>query len=108
MHSSKTIAALSKEFHSAVLELGDRIARETGYRPARLLAAARRGGGDYAVHQLLWRNEVSSTFKLLVGCGRPDLLVEVLVVRAEWEPLFNSRERAIAALRLLKARELAA
>ena len=108
MHSSKTIAALSKEFHSAVLELCDRIARETGYRPARLLAAARRGGGDYAVHQLLWRNEVSSTFKLLVGITIHQPPSEVLLVRAEWQPLFTSRERAIAALRLLKARELAA
>lgn len=108
MLSSKTIAALSKEFQAAVLELCDRIARETGYRPARLSAAARRGGGVYAVHQLLWRNEVSTTFRLLVACERPDLLVEVLVLRARWAPLFTSEERTIAALRLLGAREKAA
>ena len=108
MLSSKTIAALSKEFQSAVLELCDRITRETGYRPARLSAAARRGGGVYSVHQLIWRNEVSSTFRLLVACGRIDLLAETLVVSPEWESLFTAQERSIAASRLRNARTKAA
>jgi hypothetical protein len=73
-------------------------AKEAGYNATRFLAMVREHGGLQTAHRLLSSSDISYGFTELWLRGRLDLTVEQLVLRPQYQELFNEAE-------LVRARE---
>lgn len=74
--------------------------REIGYNATRFLVMVKELGGLQAAHQLLAGERIHDGFAELLLAGRPDLTVEALVLKPEFQPLFSDAELRIARERL--------
>jgi hypothetical protein len=74
--------------------------REIGYNATRFLVMVKELGGLEAAHRLLAGERVHDGFAELLLAGRPDLTVEALVLKPEFQPLFSEAELRVARERL--------
>jgi hypothetical protein len=74
--------------------------REIGYNATRFLVMVKELGGLQAAHQLLAGERIHDGFAELLLAGRPDLTVEALVLRSEFQSLFSDDELQVARERL--------
>jgi hypothetical protein len=87
-------------FDAAMEEIYYYAKREIGYNATRFLVMVKELGGLQAAHQLLAGERIHDGFAELLLAGRPDLTVEALVLREEFQPLFSESELRIARERL--------
>jgi hypothetical protein len=87
-------------FDAAMEEIYYNAKREIGYNATRFLVMVKELGGLQAAHQLLAGERIHDGFAELLLAGRPDLTVEALVLREEFQPLFSESELRIARERL--------
>jgi hypothetical protein len=74
--------------------------REVGYNATRFLVMLREHGGLATAHRLLSDDRIHDGLGELIIAGRPDLTVEALVLREEFQPLFSDGELRTARERL--------
>lgn len=90
--ASKFDAAMEDIYHNAKSEIG--------YNATRFLVMVKELGGLQAAHQLLAGERIHDGFAELLLAGRPDLTVEALVLRPEFQSLFSDDELQVARERL--------
>ncbi|GGX22900.1 hypothetical protein GCM10007242_32840 [Pigmentiphaga litoralis] len=93
-------AALEQEFHDAMLGIFERAKKEASYSANRFHQLVGRLGGKAAAKQMLASRTLSEDLTHLSLAKRLDLSMEVLILEAQWAPLFSDQERAIAVKRL--------
>ena len=91
-----------EKFDAAMLDIYERAKSETGYNATRFLQMIRQKGGYQTAVELLSGRvtDVSDGFTHLALKQRLDLSVEGLVLRDEWQPLFDAKLIKNARLRL--------
>lgn len=94
-----TDARLERRFDAEMEEIYHG-AKRIGYNVTRFLAMVREHGGLATAHRLLSTDQVHDGFAELYLLGRKDLTVEWLVLRPEFQPLFNEAELSRARARL--------
>jgi hypothetical protein len=87
-------------FDAAMEDIYHNAKSEIGYNATRFLVMVKELGGLQAAHQLLAAERIHDGFAELLLAGRPDLTVEALVLRQEFQPLFSESELRIARERL--------
>lgn len=92
--------ALEQEFHDALLGIFERAKKEASYSASRSQKLVGRLGGKAAAKQMLASKTLSEDLSRLSLEKRLDLSMEVLILEAQWAPLFTDQERAIATKRL--------
>jgi hypothetical protein len=97
---NETDAALIARFDTAMEAIYHDAKREIGYNATRFLVMVRERGGLGAAHHLLAGDRIHDGFAELLLAGRPDLTVEALALRDEFQPLFSENELRIARERL--------
>lgn len=93
-------AKLEDRFHEEMLDVYHRAKTECKYNANRFLQMVSESGGFVAARTLLASPTVSEGFAALWQCGRLDLTVEALVLRAPWSALFTEQELTTARERL--------
>lgn len=94
------MTALERQFHQAMLQVGQSEQQQLGYYPIRFLDMVHRKGGLATAKQLLRTEHVSYGFLRLKELDRLDLTLEALVLQEQWSELFTDGELAIARRRL--------
>jgi 5-methylcytosine-specific restriction protein A len=94
--------SLESELETALLDGYQRAGEEVGYWGRRFLQAVRRSGGLATVKRMLKPRNAGQRAGLdkLLDAGRPDLTVEAIVLRPQFESLFSDAERSEARTRL--------
>ena len=92
--------ALTARFETAMEAIYYDAKREIGYNATRFLVMVKELGGLEAAHRLLAGERVHEGFAELLLAGRPDLTVEALVLKQEFQPLFSEAELRVARERL--------
>jgi hypothetical protein len=90
---------LEKRFTTSLVQAVDECKR-IGYNPSYFRQMLAEHGGVETARRLIDAPTISDGFIKLWELKRLDLLVEALVLRSEWAPLFTREELAKAALRL--------
>lgn len=92
--------ALIPRFDAEMEAIYHNAKREIGYNATRFLVMVRELGGLGAAHHLLGGERIHDGFAELLLAGRPDLTVEALVLKPEFQPLFSDDELRVARERL--------
>ncbi len=92
--------ALTDDFQVAMVGIYKQALVDCKYKASYFLGMVSERGGVQAAKDLLGSSSVSDGFTRLWECGRLDLTVEALVLRPEWNALFDEAEREIARKRL--------
>ena len=106
--SDETRRDLERRFEADMYEIYERAGVEVGYWATRYLQMLRRRGGLGTAKHLLHSSATSDGYQALRDAGRLDLTVEALVLRPEYEPLFDTAELGTAEKRLARYRQLMA
>ncbi len=93
-------AALVARFDAAMENIYHDAKREVGYNATRFLVMVRELGGLQTAHRLLGGDRIHDGFGELLLAGRPDLTVEALVLKPEFQTLFSDEELRVARQRL--------
>lgn len=99
---AREVNAGSRAFNKAMFSIYDQAAL-LGYRPTEFRSMVEKLGGVTSAKQLINKPRVSEGFGRLWELGRLDLSVEALVLRPEWQALFEAEEKARARQRLTEA-----
>jgi hypothetical protein len=98
---SRMPSPLELGFDAAMLQIyDDASAACNGYRPTRFKQLVIDKGGLEAARSLLRGQTPASGFTELFLCGRLDLSLEALILKAPWNQLFSQAELAEARRRL--------
>lgn len=92
--------ATLRQFETAMEAIYHDAKREIGYNATRFLVMVKELGGLQAAHLLLAGERIHDGFAELLLAGRPDLTVEALVLKPEFQPLFSEAELRVARERL--------
>ena len=93
-------ADVVRRFEDAMLEVYVRAKKEAGYKASYYLEMLHSYGGLATAHRLLASATVSDGFAALWERQRLDLTVENVVLRTEFESLFEDEDREVARSRL--------
>ena len=96
-NSEATVVA---EFDAAMEDVYHDAKREVGYNATRFLVMVRELGGLQTAHRLLAGDRIHEGFGELLLAGRPDLTVEALVLKPDFQTLFSEEELRVARERL--------
>ena len=88
-------------FHTEMTALYDRFA-EIGFRPVLLRRFVLLNGGVAAAKELVFKPGTTGLERLL-DAGKPELSMEALMLRPEYQPLFSEAELKEATQRLANA-----
>jgi hypothetical protein len=97
---SESEATLLARFEVAMEDIYHVANSEIGYNANRFLVMVKQLGGLQAAHHLLAGDHIHDGFAELLLAGRPDLTVEALVLRDEFQSLFSEEELRVARERL--------
>jgi hypothetical protein len=93
---------IEQQFDAALMDTYRRTLRETGYDAKRFLQMFHDQGGLRTAQDLLRTDRVTDGYTAMWERGRLDLTIEALILRPEWQELFNDEERELARRRLRK------
>lgn len=80
-------------FHEAMLSIYQSVGKATGYWANYYLRAVRKHGGlSYAKQALATKSDVQDGFLKLIEVGKPELSMEALVIKKEFQSLFAKNE----------------
>jgi|GEM_PF-1247480 len=84
----------------AELQAAEQECRKLGYNPTAFVGMLGRSGPFDVVRTLLQKPNPSDGFARLFMLGRPDLTVEAIALRPQWQKYFSEAELAVARSRL--------
>ena len=97
--------SLEDSFHQAMLDIYSLAGKETGYWANYFLRSVKKNGGLATAKKLLIsksNNKIEKGLQALIDAGRPDISVEALALKSEFQSLFTDDEK-IEASRRIKA-----
>lgn len=95
--------SLEAQFHQAMLDIYSRAGKETGYWANYFLRSVKNNGGLATAKKLLRikdNNKIDKGLQALIDAGRPDISVEALALKTEFQSLFTDGEKAEASRRI--------
>jgi len=95
-----TRETVERAFHRAMVRIHEQARDEVGYNANRFIQMVAELGGVETARRLLDASGVSDGFTTLWEAGRLDISVEAVVMRPEFEVLFDQRRLRTAPERL--------
>ena len=92
---------LVRDFHKEMVSVYRAALNECNYRATRFIQMVSKYGGYVAAKRLLATTSISEGLMRLAECGRLDIAMETLVLRAPWSNLFTEQELETARSRLV-------